>query len=183
MKSAVMFVAAATLLISGCDTPVNQKLVSTNPATPQQFSEAKNAATVCGRHAPNWVSASTALKSGGDTETENARLVSIQRTQRAVILENSGTDVIVLLGSRGGEGACIVGLKGMTPQQSFELAQPWVEKFDGKTNSERGQGLAKNAVQAWATIEEERIVYIAAYKTWDVLDVPGAAARLFYIQR
>ena len=75
MKSTVMFVAAATLLISGCDTPVNQKLVSTNPATPQQFSEAKNAATVCGRHCTLIGSLlQTALKSGGYTETENARL-------------------------------------------------------------------------------------------------------------
>ena len=70
--------------------------------------------------------------------------MSIQRTQRAVILEKSGTDVIVLLGSRGGEGACIVGLKGMTPEQSFELAQPWVEKFDGKTKFRKRPRTCKN---------------------------------------
>ncbi|MEP5732249.1 MAG: hypothetical protein ABJL67_23105 [Sulfitobacter sp.] len=183
MKPVVMFFVGVTLLLAGCAKPVNQKLVSTTPATPQQFSEAKSAASVCGRHAPNWVAASTALKAKGYTETKNARLASIQRAQRAVILENSGTDVIVLLGSRGDEGACFVGLAGMTPQQSFELAQPWVKKFDARTNAERGQGLAKNAVQAWGTLEEKRIVYVAAYKTWDVLDAPGAAVRLLYIQR
>ena len=110
-------------------------------------------------------------------------MVSIQKSQRAVILEKPGTDVVVLLGASGGEGACIVGLEGMTPQQSFELAKPWVKTFGVRTNAERGQGLAKNAVEAWGTIEENRIVYIAAFKTWDVLDVPGAAARLLYIQR
>ncbi|MEL6466499.1 MAG: hypothetical protein AAFQ58_16155 [Pseudomonadota bacterium] len=183
MKPAVMSLVAVILLLSGCDTAVNQTLVSTTPATPQEFSEAKSAASVCGRHAPNWVAASTALKAEGYAETEDPRLASIQRAQRAVILEKPGIDVVVLLGARGGEGACIVGLEGMTPQQSFELAQPWVKKFDARTNAERGQGLAKNTVQAWGTLEEKRIVYIAAFKTWDVLDAPGAAARLLYIQR
>jgi len=88
-----------------------------------------------------------------------------------------------MLGSRGSEGACIVGLEGMTAQQSFELAQPWVRKFDARTNAERGQGLAENAVQAWGTLDDMRVVYISAYKTWDVLGVPGAAARLLYKQR
>ena len=71
----------------------------------------------------------------------------------------------------------------MTPQQSYRLALPWVAKYDALTNEERGQGLSANAIQAWGRLEEDRIVYIAAYKTWDVLEVPGTAVRLLYIQR
>lgn len=78
---------------------------------------------------------------------------------------------------------CIVGLEGMTPQQSFQLAEPRARKFDAQTNAERGQGLVSNAVQAWASIGESRGVYVAAYKTWEVLDSRGAAARLLYVQR
>lgn len=180
MKPISVFLVAVTLLISGCEAPPNQRLISATPASSQQFSEAKSAAAVCGRHAPNWVAASAELKADGYVETKDPRLASVRR---AVILEKSGTDVIVLLGSEGKERACIVGLEGMTPQQSFELAQPWVQKFDAQTNAERGQGLAKDAVQAWGKIEENRNIFIAAFKTWDVLEGPGAAARLFFIQR
>ncbi|WP_321830003.1 hypothetical protein [Thalassovita sp.] len=183
MKLTHLFLVFFSVLLAACDAPVDQKMVSTVPASAQQFSEAQKAAAVCGRHAPNWVAASQSLKSIGYHETEDPRLASIQKSQRAVILEKTGTDVVVLLGASGGEGACIVGLEGMTPQQSLELAKPWVKTFGVRTNAERGQGLAKNAVEAWGTIEENRVVYIAAFKTWDVLDAPGAAARLLYIQR
>lgn len=166
-----------------CDASVDQDLISEVPVSALQFSDAQKAAGICGRNAPNWMGAEEALKANGYVETTDERLSNIQRTQRAVILESSDSDVLVLLGSRGGEGACIIGMNGMTPQQSVELALPWVRQFDAKTNADRGQGLAKNAVQAWGVLEENRIVFIAAFKTWDVLDAPGAAARLLYVER
>ena len=183
MKQITALAVTAAFLLTGCDTPVNDTLVSQAPAPAQNFAEARKAAAVCARHAPNWGSAETSLKAAGFAETKDRRLKAVARAQNAVILENPAADAVVLIGSRGSEGACIVGLRGMTPQQSYKLAEPWARKFGARTNAERGQGLAQNAEQAWGTIEENRIVYIAAYKTWDVLAAPGAAARLLYIKR
>lgn len=171
------------LALTSCDASVDQALISEVPVSALQFSDAQRAAEICGRNAPNWIGAEETLKANGYVETTDERLSNIQRTQRAVILESSNSDVLVLLGSRGGEGACVIGMNGMTPQQSFELALPWVSQFGAQTNADRGQGLANNAVQAWGVLEENRIVYIAAFKTWDVLDAPGAAARLLYVER
>lgn len=175
--------ALPLLALIACEAPVDQAMISNLLISPLNFSEAQNAAAICGRNAPNWDATETAVKANGYSETTDSRLVSIQRQQGAVILESANSDVLVLIGSRGGEGACIVGAEGMTPQQSYELALPWVRQFDSQTNADRGQGLAQNAVQAWGTLEEDRIVYIAAYKTWDLLDAPGASARMFYINR
>ena len=182
MRAATLLLIATPILF-GCDAPVNESLISTSPAGAQQFAAAKNAAANCARNAPDWAAVEIALKRAGYSETSDDRLRAIQRDQKAVILEAPDTDVIVLVGSAGREGACIVGLKDMTPQQSYELALPWAKKYGALTNEERGQGLADDAIQAWGSLEDDRIVYIAAFKTWDVLDVPGAAARLLYIQR
>jgi len=54
----------------------------------------------------------------------------------------------LLVGSRGGEGACIFGLKDMTPQQSYERALPWVGEYGAPTNEERGHGLADDVFEA-----------------------------------
>lgn len=185
MKHQARFCLSALPLLAliACDASVDQAMISNVPISSLEFTDAQNAAAICGRNAPNWDAAETALKANGYLETTDPRLVGIQQQQRAVILESANSDVLVLVGSRGGEGACIVGAEGMTPQQSSELALPWVRQFDAQTNADRGQGLANNAVQAWGTLEEDRIVFIAAYKTWDVLDAPGAAARLLYRER
>lgn len=183
MKNLKISGLIGTIFLVGCDEPVNEKLVSKTPVSSQQFLAAKNAAATCSRHAPNWGAVESAFKGIGYKETTDVRLKAIQSAKKSVILEAGDSDVVVLVGSRGGEGACIVGMRGMTPQQSYELALPWVKKYRAQTNKERGQGLANNAVQAWGVLEENRIVYIAAYKTWDIFDVPAAAARLLYIQR
>lgn len=171
------------LALIACDAPIDQAKISDVPISSLQFSDAKSAAAICGRNAPNWDAAETALKANGYLELTEYRQVGILRQFRAVILKSANSDALVLIGSRGGKGACIVGAEGMTPQQSFELALPWVRQFDAQTNADRGQGLANNAVQAWGTSDEDSIVYIAAYKTWNFLSVPGAAARLIYVER
>lgn len=175
--------ALIALAVSGCDPSVDESLLSKEPASSDQFAAAQDAAAVCSRTAPNWNATEVAFKQLGFAETQDPRLQAIQKAQKAVILQKPSTDLVILVGSRGGEGACIVGLIGMTPQQSFQLAQPWVQKYGALTNEERGQGLAKNAIQAWGVLEEDRIVYLAAFKTWDVLGVPGSAAQLLYIER
>lgn len=64
---------------------------------------------------------------------------------------------------------CTIGLVNMTPQQAYELAKPWADKYQGKTNAELGQGLSDLVVQAWRNKTDEHTVMVAAYKTW----VPG----------
>ncbi|MFW2545503.1 hypothetical protein ACN2XU_22975 [Primorskyibacter sp. 2E107] len=152
--------------------------MSAEPVTAERFAVAEAAAATCGAMAPNWAGLEVQLKAAGYVETDDAALKAAGRREGAVILEDPTSGALVLIGSRGGEGTCIVGMEGLTPQQSYGLALPWVKSFDLQTIVERGQGLAKNAVQAWGRLEPDRDVYVAAYKTWDVLDGPGAAARL-----
>ncbi|MEV8467933.1 hypothetical protein AB0T83_14230 [Fluviibacterium sp. DFM31] len=176
-------------LLAGCDTPVDPALVSAAPAAPQQFSAAKAAAAICGRNAPNWSAAEAQLVAAGYRETTSDWLPSVlpstaaQKAGQITILEKPGTDVVVQFGTRAGEGACLVGLKNMTPQQSYALALPWAQQFDAETNAERGNGLAKNAVQAWFASDDDGNTYIAAMKTWPLLDGPGAVARLMYYRK
>ena len=76
-----------------------------------------------------------------------------------------------------GVGICWIGLEGVTPKQSVELAQIWVAAFDAKPNSAYGDGLSDHVSGAWCNLftEPERFpdkarykhrVFIAAYKTW-----------------
>lgn len=181
IKTVTTALAAATL--SACDPMVDTQMISATGVSVATMSKAQQAAQICAQNAPNWVDVENALKVSGFAETQDERLTEIARAQRAAILENASEQVVVLVGSRGGEGACIVGARGMTPQQSFQLASPWAEQFDLQTNEERGQGLANNAVQAWGRIDDTGVIFTAAYKTWDVLDEPGAAARLLMTVR
>lgn len=101
-------------------------------------------------------------------------------------LQSASSEVIAIVGRDGPERVCIVGLKNMTPAQSYELAQPWVRQFGALTNAERGQGLSDKVVQAWASLRSDRKVYVAAYKSWAARRSPfprgpGASVRLIYI--
>jgi len=169
--------------VSSCQKAVDVSMISASPASSEQFAMAQQAARVCAQHGSDKEAQLAGFQNQGFAKSTDSRLSAIAKNQKSHILEKSGSDVVVQIGARGGEAACIIGLKGMTPQQSFALAQPWVKKYGALTNQERGQGLANDVVQAWGKLEDERIVYIAAYKTWDVLDVPGAAARHLYINR
>lgn len=167
---------AIAAVLAGCSATVDNSMISTSPAPADQLSAAKSAASLCASKAPNWEAVESAFLANGFVETTDLRLKALRD---AVILEDEDSDVLVLIGSKGKEGACIVGLPGMTPQQSYELALPWVRKYGAVSNADRGQGLSKKAVQAWAAFDDSRNVYIAAYKEWrEVLNVPGASARL-----
>lgn len=164
---------AIAAVLAGCSATVS---TSPAPAPAHQFSAAKSAASLCASEAPNWEAVENAFLANGFVETKKTRL---QTGRNEIFLEDEDSDVLVLIGSKGKEGACIVGLPGMTPQQSYELALPWVRKYGAVSNADRGQGLSKKAVQAWAAFDDSRNVYIAAYKEWrEVLNVPGASARL-----
>lgn len=182
LRKFILALALGAFGLTAC-VSVDDDLISKTPASAQQFAEAKKAAATCGVHAPNWKALEAAYLSMGYSETQDKKRISVQKSQGVVILEKAGTDMVIMVGSRGGEGMCIVGLKNMTPQQSYELAQPWVKKFGLLTNAERGQGLSDLMVQVWGKTEERRVIYVGARKTFDVLDAPGSAASLRYIVR
>ena len=85
---------------------------------------------------------------------------------------------------QAGGGYCYVGLRGMTPDQSFRLAQPLVREFGATTNAENDQGLSEHVVQAWQVRNTSvPTVLIAAHRTWpwdrgNWPQVPGAAVTL-----
>ncbi|MEM8978879.1 MAG: hypothetical protein AAGD04_05305 [Pseudomonadota bacterium] len=181
-KTAVFFLL--TVLLLGCGVSVDEDLISTQPAPKLEFVEARKAAALCAKHAPDWAALEEAFKSAGYAKSKDPRLAGFARSTGTAVLDKANTGMRVLVGEKNDqEGACIIGLEGMTPEQSFALAQPWVGAFEAVTNAERGQGLSQNAAQAWASFEAERIIYIVAYKTWNVLFQPGAAVRLIYIER
>lgn len=193
-------------LISGCTiAPVDPTYISRVPADAQSFAVAQKAVRACyGENALDkfrlagfGVSVQQVKKSNGH---------QIQHTR----ISSPDPDVYVLYHGNRNATKCYVGLKGMTPSQSSELAGIWVKAFDAKPNSEFGDGLSDHVSGAWRNYYEEpprfpdKAAYyhrtnIAAYKTWpygpydpqkdfgyDIdgffPEAPGAAVKLSYIK-
>lgn len=172
---------ASGILLAACNTDVGQHEISAKPLPQAQMSVASRATSICAKHAPNDEGAIEDFLVNGFHPTSDKRLVAISNRYAGEILESGG--VVVQVGKQGREFGCVIGAVGMTPEQSYNLALPWVSQYNAQTNAERGQGLSKKVVQAWGIHEENRIVYLSALKSWDVLDTAGAAARLIYIER
>lgn len=168
----------AIALLSGCAPQVDETLISYFDAPEQNMSEARRAVDLCLKTSGSWNLREQLFRQARyldatfeDPERDIDKL-------RAVVLIQPETDVVVQLGADGGKSGCIVGLKGMTPQQSYELAQPLVAHFGAISNTALGQGLTPNAIEAWRASGTYAPIFIAAYKTWNVLEAPGAAVRL-----
>jgi hypothetical protein len=166
------------LAVSGCMTAEGTGQSASVKASDEQFAFASQAAKVCSDTFPDEKAAETKLKSLGYNETGGQAGFRYYRS------DNS--DVILVIGRMSKERICIVGLENMTPDQSYNLALPWVNKYRAVTNAERGQGLSKKVVQAWASFDDKRNVYIAANKSWQEQrepfpKTPGASIRLIYL--
>lgn len=172
------FYLLLVMLLAGCAPSVDEKLISYFPAPADQIALAEDAVDICGRTPKAYQFREALFRSLGFSEPDDPELHIMAKQKRGTVLVKPGSDVVVQLGGDGGRSGCIVGVKGMTPQQSFDLALPWVQKYEAVSNEELGQGLTHNAIQAWRTSDEDPTVFIAAYKTWDVLGVPGAAVRI-----
>ena len=171
------------LMLSACDPRVDEGLISYFGAPESELVIAKQAADICKATAFTWNLREALFRNAGYVEPTDERLQALADELDGVILVRPESGVVVQLGGEatlGGKSrsGCIVGLKGMSPQQSYELALGWAEHFDAPTNAELGQGLAKNAIEVWNLYGDRHLVRIAAYKTWEVLGEPGAAARL-----
>lgn len=165
--------------------PVNTSTISTTPASSSDINTARKAVNAC-------AGLPDAPKMFGRFEAIGLRPPNSPKVASTTELANGGTRVVVPVVAyddgdvivQAGDGYCFVGLRGMTPQQSYQLAQILVKEFNATTNAANGQGLSHHVVQAWQ-VQKNGIarVLIAAHKTWpwdqgQWPDAPGAAVTL-----
>ena len=182
-----LMILAGAATFAGCVgiPPVNTKSISTSPASAVAFKEAQKAVRACTGlpDAPKMFDRFEAIgyrsplapDVGSKTKLANGKT----RVVVPAVVHDTG-EVIV----QAGAGYCYVGLRGMTPQQSYALAQILVRSFGATTNASYGEGLSDHVVQAWR-IQKGGVpsVLIAAHKTWpwdrgSWPAVPGAAVTL-----
>ena len=161
--------------------PVNTDTISQNPATPQRYAAALQAVNICSK-LPDTEAVMSGFEALGYKRTRLVLTTYDGTVTSSDSINSKSTDLKIIASSEG----CTIGLEGMTPEQSFQLAQPWVKRFGLVTNESLGQGLSPHAVQAWQfpTYPHTQIL-ASAGKTWYVgsgvtSDVPGASVRLFY---
>ena len=165
------------LFLIACEATVRARDISSVPASSSQFRIAQTAVSICGQNFPGLESTASNLRAAGFQETQNPRFTGISSLQRFIIFEHPDASILVGLANRG-QRVCLVGLEGMTPNQSFSLAQAWVKRYGATTNAENGQGLSSQVVQAWQSANLDRTVFIAALKSFPFFEKPGAAVRL-----
>lgn len=177
----------AQMLVSSCAgiPPVNTNTISNSPAGANAFAEARKAVRACAGlpDAKAMFDRFEAIGYRSPEAPDSASRTNLPSGKtRIVVPAVSHDDGKVIV--QAGAGYCYVGLRGMTPQQSFLLAQSLVKRFGATTNAENGQGLSDNVVQAWRVQRNGTpAVLIAAHKTWPWdrgrwPSVPGAAVTL-----
>ena len=181
MQKRVFLLLLASVLVSGCMS--DQERIIANPAPDARIAEGERAAALCQQNMPNTAATETALISSGfvkgKEESTGAGALNFANSYTSA----DGT-VVTTVGSQGSnEKLCLIRIAGMTPEQSVTLAQPWVQEYGALTNAERGQGLSRDAAQAWGSVESDRIIYISAIKNWRADEIPGGAVRMIHIQR
>ena len=169
-----------SLMLSSCAPAVDEELISYFGAPDDNINEARKAVDICRKTSNSfaWDLREKIFRQAGYVEAVFEDPERNIEEIRAVILIDPVSEVVVQLGENGGKSGCIVGLKGMSPRQSHDLALPWVRHFDGVSNEDRGQGLTPNAIQVWRGVGTQGQVFIMAYKTWEILETQGAAVRL-----
>lgn len=179
----------STALISSCASipPVNNATISKSPASTTAFAKAKKAVRACSA-LPDVKAMFDRFEAIGYRSPAAPDIASISdlpggKTKVVVpaVYYDDG-EVIV----QAAAGHCYVGLRDMTPHQSFILAQFLVKRYGATTNAENGSGLSDHVVQAWRVQPEgvPSAVLIGAHKTWPWdrgrwPSVPGAAVTLF----
>jgi len=178
-------------LLAACTEKLDETLISNSPASESDMALARKAASICEAQLPTYSFVVGALAANGFYETQNSINSDSGPDYRSREFTSALSGILVKISERDESNAvreakslsCLVAVPRMTPEQSFELAQVWVDAFDGVTNEEAGQGLSNLAVQAWRSRNEDRQVYFSAMKTWPPLARPGAAIWLFYYPR
>ena len=176
----------AVMALAGCPgiPPVNTETISENPASAARYAAARQAVNICSR-LPDTEAVMRGFEALG---YERSRLEFTTNDGKTLVSESvtsQNTDLKIIASSAG----CTIGLEGMTPDQSFQLAQPWVRKFGLVTNESLGDGLSPHAVQAWQypTFPHTQVL-VSAGKTWHrnsgiSSNAKGASVRLIYSQK
>ncbi|WP_424967024.1 hypothetical protein [Dinoroseobacter sp. S375] len=170
-RAARSFIAFLTVI--GCTVPpVDPTFISSVPADPQSFAVAQKAVRACS----DPLNKERVLKNfqrAGFTVSQYPVASRFGGTATRIDVSAPDPAVSVLYQS----GRCYVGLEGMTPSQSAQLAEIWVNAHNARPNSEFGDGLSDHVSGAWRHFftEPARVpskaayyhrIYIAAYKTW-----------------
>lgn len=185
MTQHLIFVLCAGLALTGCTIPAPKaKYISTEPAAEDQIAAARNALELCARLAPDWRALEAAYRARefGTPVSLLSRMIARER-RGGVFLQDQNSDVLVQIGQSSIEGACIVGLPGMTPDQSLALATPIADQFGALTNAQRGSSLSRRAAQAWMARKPGQIIFLSASKAWETLGTAGASVRLLIVNR
>ena len=178
MKRLRQSVCVAVIAVSGCDPAVDTSLISRTPAPAAAVERAETALAICARNLQDYAETVRLIAAAGFAETRSSILAEPQSRFRFRSFASARHGVEITIVQQDRENLCLVGVDDLTPAQSFDLAAPVAEMFGAVTNAERDNGLANNAVEAWALFGPDRNLYIAAYKTWAPLGQPGAAVRL-----
>jgi|GEM_PF-2554831 len=187
----VLFVFMGLSVVSGCVSnstvnTVNTATISSSQASAKAFSKAKRAVQACSG-LPNSKKMFDSFEAIGYRSTlapDFASRTELPGGKTRVVVPNvryNDGELIV----QAGLDYCYVGLRGMTPAQSYQLALPLVQRYGATTNEENGQGLSARVVQAWRVQDHGTpSVLIAAHKTWPRdrgtwPSEPGSAVTLF----
>lgn len=158
------------LVLIGCEIPpVDTTLISKTPADAKSFAVAKQAVRAC-KSLTN--REKNFRRAGFGYSTQPFKLRNGREISRISVSSPNDAVFVLIDGSE-----CYVGLEYMTPSQSYELAQIWVQSYDAQPNSAHGDGLSDHVSGAWRNFFTEPArfpdkaayshrVYIASYKTW-----------------
>lgn len=174
------------IALAGCSgiPSVNTTTISETPASAQRYAAARQAVNICSK-LPNTEAVMRGFEALGYQRSRLELTTSDGRKLISESINSQNADLKIIASSEG----CTIGLEGMTPDQSYRLALPWVRKFGLVTNESLGQGLSPHAVQAWQfpTFPHSQLL-VSANKTWHwdggiSSNMPGASVRLIYQKR
>lgn len=186
MRIRLILLFGVAVALTGCSgvPPVNTSTISETPANAQRYAAARQAVNICSK-LPDTEAVMRGFEALG---YQRSRLEFTTNGGKKLISESINSqskDLKIIASSEG----CTIGLEGMTPDQSYRLALPWVRKFGLVTNESLGQGVSPHVVQAWQfpTFPNSQIL-VSAGKTWHwdgavSSNVPGASVRLIFNQR
>lgn len=173
MRRSKAVLALTLLAVAGCGIPpVESTYISKTPANQASFAIAKKAAKACSDVAHIEEVRRNFQRAGFGVSVQRVVGRTGRTVPRTIISSPDEAVTVLIIGN-----SCYVGLENMTPNQSKQLAQIWVDAHGAQPNSATGQGLSDHVSGAWRRFftEPYRIpdkaafyhkVYIAAYKTW-----------------
>lgn len=165
--------ALAATSLAGCGIPpVDTSMISQTPADSRRYTVAQKAVKACSQM-PDGGKVLRYFRQSGFSVSKKKMALRGGREISRVVVKAPDPDVSVLYHGSG----CYVGLKGMTPDQSYRLAGIAARALNAQPNSAYGEGLSDHVAGAWRRFfttpprfpdkaAYEHRIFVAAYKTW-----------------